>query len=180
MASSATKSLRQLLSKNSTVLKRGAESARQEVFGHVPILDGASTGSKTAKKAFTGSYLEKYYPVSINHYARKVSFGFGNEGMRLENMSLDPAMAALQIHTILVHYHSLNKLPFVSPFLIAMNSWFSNFPNHTDSINFKHPKIHDGWETEQEEYRRVKLTQRRRKGKGPPKKGAGARSGKKR
>lgn len=107
MASSSAKSIRQLLSKNSAVLKRGAEHARQEIFGHVPIIEGASTGNRTAKKAFTGSYLEKYYPVSINHYARK---------------------------------------------------------------------IHDGWETEQEEYRRVKLTQRRRKGKGPPKKGAGARS----
>eukprot|EP00532_Pseudo-nitzschia_australis_P001254 CAMPEP_0168196812 /NCGR_PEP_ID=MMETSP0139_2-20121125/20751_1 /TAXON_ID=44445 /ORGANISM="Pseudo-nitzschia australis, Strain 10249 10 AB" /LENGTH=114 /DNA_ID=CAMNT_0008121083 /DNA_START=151 /DNA_END=495 /DNA_ORIENTATION=- len=108
---SAASSARRLLAQNSAVLKRGAEHARQQIFGHVPILEGAATGNKTAKKAFTGPYLEKYYPVSINHYARKV---------------------------------------------------------------------HDGWETEQEEYRRVKLTQRRRKGKGPPKKGAGARSGKKR
>jgi len=109
MASSSTKSVQKLL-QNSSILKRGAEHARTEIFGHVPILEGASSGSKTAKKAFTGPYLDKYYPVSINHYARK---------------------------------------------------------------------IHDGWETAQEEYRRVKLTQRRRKGKGPPKKGAGARSGKK-
>ena len=36
-----------------------------------------------------------------------------------------------------------------------------------------------GWETEEEEYRRVKLTKRRRQGKGPPKKGAGSRSKKK-
>ena len=74
MASSSAKSIRQLLSKNSAVLKRGAEHARQEIFGHVPIIEGASTGNRTAKKAFTGSYLEKYYPVSINHYARKVRF----------------------------------------------------------------------------------------------------------
>ncbi|VEU33902.1 unnamed protein product [Pseudo-nitzschia multistriata] len=104
-------SVRRLLAQNSAVLRRGAEHARQQIFGHVPILEGAAAGNKTAKKTFTGPYLEKYYPTSINHHARKV---------------------------------------------------------------------HDGWETEQEEYRRVKLTQRRRKGKGPPKKGAGARSGKKR
>ena len=73
MASSSAKSVRQLLSKNPTLFKRGAEYARQEIFGHVPILEGAATGNKTAKKAFTGNYLEKYYPVSINHYARKVS-----------------------------------------------------------------------------------------------------------
>ena len=71
MASSSTKSVRKLL-QNSTILKRGAEYARQEIFGHVPILEGASTGTKTAKKAFTGPYIEKYYPVSINTYARKV------------------------------------------------------------------------------------------------------------
>ena len=41
-------------------------------FGHVPILEGVSSGSKTAKKTFTGPYLEKYYPVSINKYARQV------------------------------------------------------------------------------------------------------------
>ena len=70
---SATKSVRRLLSQNSVILQRGAEHARQEIFGHVPILEGASSGNKKAKKAFTGSYLEKYYPVSINHYARKVS-----------------------------------------------------------------------------------------------------------
>mmetsp|Transcript_25698 Transcript_25698/g.60248 ORF Transcript_25698/g.60248 Transcript_25698/m.60248 type:complete len:113 (-) Transcript_25698:1528-1866(-) len=110
MASLPNKSIRHLLSKNSAIVKRGAEHARQEIFGHVPILDGAATGNKKAKKTLTGNYLEKYYPVSINHFARR---------------------------------------------------------------------IHDGWETEQEEYRRVKLTQMRRKGKGPPKKGAGARSGKK-
>jgi hypothetical protein len=71
MASSSTKSVRKLL-QNSTILKRGAEYARQEIFGHVPILEGAPSGTKTAKKAFTGPYLEKYYPVSINTYARKV------------------------------------------------------------------------------------------------------------
>jgi len=71
MASSSTKSVRKLL-QNSSILKRGAEHARTEIFGHVPILEGASSGSKTAKKAFTGPYLDKYYPVSINHYARKV------------------------------------------------------------------------------------------------------------
>ncbi|OEU18847.1 hypothetical protein FRACYDRAFT_260581 [Fragilariopsis cylindrus CCMP1102] len=110
MASSSTKSVQKLL-QNSTILKRGAEYARQEIFGHVPILEGASTGTKTAKKAFTGPYIEKYYPVSINTYARKI--------------------------------HG------------------------------------SGWETEYEERKRIKLVQRRRKGKGPPKKGAGARSGKK-
>ena len=71
MASSSTKSVQKLL-QNSTILKRGAEYARQEIFGHVPILEGASSGTKTAKKAFTGPYIEKYYPVSINTYARKV------------------------------------------------------------------------------------------------------------
>ena len=68
---SSTKSIRRLV-KNSAILKRGAEYARQEIFGHVPILEGASSGSKTAKKSFTGPYLEKYYPESINKYARKV------------------------------------------------------------------------------------------------------------
>jgi hypothetical protein len=71
MASSSTKSVRKLL-QNSSILKRGAEYARQEIFGHVQILEGASSGNKTAKKAFTGPYLEKYYPVSINTYARQV------------------------------------------------------------------------------------------------------------
>ena len=74
MASQSIKSARHLLLKNSAVLKRGAEHARQEIFGHMPILEGAATGNKKAKKAFTGNYLEKYYPVSINHYARQVSF----------------------------------------------------------------------------------------------------------
>ena len=72
-SSSAASSTRRLLAQNSAVLKRGAEHARQQIFGHVPILEGAATGNKKAKKAFTGPYLEKYYPVSINHYARKVS-----------------------------------------------------------------------------------------------------------
>mmetsp|Transcript_13687 Transcript_13687/g.25667 ORF Transcript_13687/g.25667 Transcript_13687/m.25667 type:complete len:108 (+) Transcript_13687:88-411(+) len=105
----STNAVRKLI-QNSAVVKRGAEYARQEIFGHVPQLNLPGTGYKNAKKSFTGPYLEKYYPVSINKYARQV---------------------------------------------------------------------HKGWETEQEEYRRVKLTQRRRKGKGPPKKGAGARSKKK-
>ncbi|CAJ1953716.1 unnamed protein product [Cylindrotheca closterium] len=105
MASSAVKKLVQ----NNPAFKRGAEIARQEIFGHVPQLNVRS-GSKIAKKQFTGTYLAKYYPESINKYARMV---------------------------------------------------------------------HENWETEEEEYRRVKLTQRRRKGKGPPKKGAGARSKKK-
>ena len=78
MASSSAKSVRQLLSKNSDLLKRGAQHARQEIFGHVPILEGAATGNKTAKKAFTGNYLTQYYPTSINHYARKVSADISN------------------------------------------------------------------------------------------------------
>eukprot|EP00934_Nitzschia_sp_Nitz4_P001672 Nitzschia sp. Nitz4//scaffold86_size83305//46923//47328//NITZ4_005262-RA/size83305-snap-gene-0.169-mRNA-1//-1//CDS//3329559250//1672//frame0 len=104
----SNQSLRKLL-QNSAVLKRGAEIARQDVFGHLPQLNTQS-GHRLAKKSFTGPYLERYYPEPIGTYARKV------------------------------------------------------FP---------------GWESEEEEYRRVKLTQRRRKGKGPPQKGSGSRSSKK-
>ena len=105
---SSGKALRQLI--KSHIIQRGAEKARQDIFGHLPQLNLPKTGHKNAKKMFTGPYLDQYYPTSINEYARKV---------------------------------------------------------------------HKGWETEEEEYRRVKLTQRRRKGKGPPAKGAGARSKKK-
>mmetsp|Transcript_62592 Transcript_62592/g.180041 ORF Transcript_62592/g.180041 Transcript_62592/m.180041 type:complete len:105 (+) Transcript_62592:116-430(+) len=93
------------LVQNSAVLKRGAEAARQEIFGHLPQLN-IQSGHQKAKKSFTGPYLARYYPESINKYARK---------------------------------------------------------------------IHDGWETEEEEYRRLKTMQRRRKGKGKPQKGAGKR-----
>ncbi|KAG7338653.1 mitochondrial ribosomal subunit S27 [Nitzschia inconspicua] len=108
-AASASKNLQRFIQK-SHIIQRGAEKARQDIFGHLPQLNLDRTGNKAAKKSFTGPYLEKYYPTSINVFARKV---------------------------------------------------------------------HEGWETEQEEYRRVKLMQRKRKGKGPPKKGAGSRSKKK-
>jgi hypothetical protein len=73
MASSFNSNVRaiQKLIQQSPVLKRGAEYARQEIFGHVPQLN-MQTGNTTAKKSFTGPYLEKYYPISINTYARKV------------------------------------------------------------------------------------------------------------
>lgn len=70
MASNAVKKLVQ----NNPAFKRGAEIARQEIFGHVPQLNLRS-GSKIAKKQFTGNYLAKYYPDSINKYARMVSLG---------------------------------------------------------------------------------------------------------
>ena len=57
---------------NSAILKKGSEAARQEIFGHLPQLNIRS-GHKHAKKSFTGPYLERYYPESINKYARKVS-----------------------------------------------------------------------------------------------------------
>eukprot|EP00980_Cylindrotheca_fusiformis_P015679 scaffold4518_cov149-Cylindrotheca_fusiformis.AAC.14 len=57
---------------NSASFKRGAEIVRQEVFGHVPQLNVGS-GGKTAKKQLTGTYLARYYPESINKYARMVS-----------------------------------------------------------------------------------------------------------
>lgn len=68
MASNAVKKLVQ----NNPAFKRGAEIARQEIFGHVPQLNVRS-GSKIGKKQFTGTYLAKYYPESINKYARMVS-----------------------------------------------------------------------------------------------------------
>mmetsp|Transcript_1032 Transcript_1032/g.3017 ORF Transcript_1032/g.3017 Transcript_1032/m.3017 type:complete len:110 (-) Transcript_1032:1535-1864(-) len=40
-------------------------------------------------------------------------------------------------------------------------------------------KVMPGWETDQEEYRRIKNLQQRRRGKGAPKKGEGARAQKK-
>lgn len=109
MASNSAAALLSKFIRQSPIVQRGAQQARQDIFGHKPNLN-LSSGGKAAKQSLTGPYLAKYYPTSINKYARQ---------------------------------------------------------------------IHKGWETEQEEYRRVKLTQRRRKGKGPPQKGAGARSGKK-
>jgi small subunit ribosomal protein S33 len=108
MSSSGAAALAKFI-RRSPIIQRGAEKARQDIFGHKPNLNLEGAG-KTAKQPLTGPYIAKYYPTSINKYARQV---------------------------------------------------------------------HDGWETEQEEYRRVKLTQRRRKGKGPPKKGEGSRSSRK-
>jgi hypothetical protein len=71
-AAMASNAALQKLIKNSPLIKRGAEVARQEIFGHVQQLNIAS-GNKNAKKAFTGPYLARYYPESINTYARKVS-----------------------------------------------------------------------------------------------------------
>jgi hypothetical protein len=59
------------LVQHSTVLKRGAEAARQEIFGHLPQLN-IQSGHQKAKVSFTGPYLAKYYPESINKFARKV------------------------------------------------------------------------------------------------------------
>lgn len=80
MASNAVKTF----IKSNHAFKRGAEIARQEIFGHVPQLNVRS-GSRAAKKQFTGNYLAKYYPESINKYARMVSFG---DAMRLEDLIL--------------------------------------------------------------------------------------------
>jgi len=60
------------LVQNSAVLRRGAEVARQEIFGHLPQLN-IQSGHKKAKVQFTGPYLERYYPESINKFARQVS-----------------------------------------------------------------------------------------------------------
>jgi hypothetical protein len=57
----------------SPTMQRSCEIVRQQVFGHVPQMNLGS-GSKTAKKAFTGPYIARYYPESINEYARKVRF----------------------------------------------------------------------------------------------------------
>jgi hypothetical protein len=54
------------------MIQRGAEKARQDIFGHLPQLNLDRTGNHAAKKGFMGPYLEKYYPTSINVYARKV------------------------------------------------------------------------------------------------------------
>ena len=111
MASQKASSSLAKLIRRSPIIQRGAEKARQDIFGHKPNLNlQGGSGKTSAKQPLTGPYIARYYPTSINTYARQV---------------------------------------------------------------------HDGWETEQEEYRRVKLTQRRRKGKGPPKKGEGSRSKKK-
>lgn len=62
--------LKKLVQK-SAIVKRGAEAARQEIFGHLPQLNMQS-GHRKAKKSFMGPYLAKYYPETINTYARKV------------------------------------------------------------------------------------------------------------
>jgi hypothetical protein len=62
----------QKLVRHSPSIKRGAEVVRQEVFGHVPQMNLGS-GNSTAKKGFTGPYIARYYPTSINTYARKVN-----------------------------------------------------------------------------------------------------------
>ena len=56
---------------SSPTIQRGAEFARQEIFGHLPQLN-IQSGHQKAKKSFTGPYLARYYPESINTYARKV------------------------------------------------------------------------------------------------------------
>jgi hypothetical protein len=81
-AAMASKVALQKLIKNSPIIKRGAEVARQEIFGHVQQLNIAS-GNKNAKKAFTGPYLARYYPESINTYARMVR--------RVKNLSMEGA-----------------------------------------------------------------------------------------
>jgi hypothetical protein len=63
----------QKIIKNAAFMKRGAEVVRQEVFGHVPQLN-LKSGNKTAKLPFTGPYIARYYPDSINHFARKVNY----------------------------------------------------------------------------------------------------------
>ena len=62
----------QRLVRRSTLFKRGAEVARQEIFGNAPQLN-IQTGGRKARKAFTGPYIERYYPDSIHKYARQVS-----------------------------------------------------------------------------------------------------------
>jgi hypothetical protein len=78
MAASANLKAMQKLMQQSTILKRGAEYARQEIFGHRPQLNMPS-GNKTARNQLTGPYLEKYYPISINTYARKVRVVVGTD-----------------------------------------------------------------------------------------------------
>lgn len=68
---SASYAIKKLV-QNSAILKRGAEAARQEIFGHLPQLN-IQSGHQKAKVSFTGPYLAKYYPESINKFARKVS-----------------------------------------------------------------------------------------------------------
>jgi hypothetical protein len=72
MASASASTIQKLI-RNSSVVKRGAEHARHEIFGHAPQLNLPRAGTKNSKKIFTGPYLEKYYPTSINTFARKVS-----------------------------------------------------------------------------------------------------------
>jgi hypothetical protein len=74
MAAAPAKNLQKLI-QNSHIIKRGAEKARQDIFGHLPQLNLDHTGNKAAKKGFMGPYLERYYPTSINVYARKVRTG---------------------------------------------------------------------------------------------------------
>ena len=59
------------LIKKSPEIQRAAELVRQDVFGHRPQLN-VKSGSKVAKKGFTGPYIARYYPESINVSARKV------------------------------------------------------------------------------------------------------------
>jgi len=67
---SSNTALKKLI-KNSPIIRRGAEAAREEIFGHVPQLN-AGINSRDAKKGLMGPYLARYYPTSINKYARKV------------------------------------------------------------------------------------------------------------
>jgi hypothetical protein len=53
------------------MIQRGAEKARQDIFGHLPQLNLDRTGNHAAKKGFMGPYLEKYYPTSINRICKK-------------------------------------------------------------------------------------------------------------
>lgn len=63
----------QKIIKQSATIQRGAEVVRQEIFGHKPQLNLPS-GGKTANQTFVGPFVEKYYPESINKYARLVSY----------------------------------------------------------------------------------------------------------
>jgi hypothetical protein len=91
MAAAPAKNLQKLI-QNSHIIKRGAEKARQDIFGHLPQLNLDHTGNKAAKKGFMGPYLERYYPTSINVYARKVRtdimIGYCEFILRLNQQSL--------------------------------------------------------------------------------------------
>ena len=66
------------LIKKSPEIVRAAELVRQDVFGHRPQLN-VKSGSKNAKIGFTGPYIARYYPESINVTARKVFPGWESE-----------------------------------------------------------------------------------------------------